>query len=155
MRCSTPICERPLYAKGLCQAHWHRVNIWGLDADLESPIGCHVGNRKVGLDPVAQPTMQAIAWAAGIFEGEGSTDKHGTVAIVQKDPWILHRLCSLFGGEVKPYKWKPQAKLYYHWRLHGGRARGFLLTIFTYLSPRRHEQIKTNISFKRKVAQCT
>ena len=90
------------------------------------------------------PTTHDIAWAAGIYEGEGTTKANaGTqmVCVVQKDPWILYRFQEFFGGTVKH---RPRHKYpVYEWKINGTRARGFLYTIFTHLSPRRREQAKT------------
>lgn len=102
--------------------------------------------------PIAHPTMSDLAWAAGIYEGEGSV--HGanvrhciTVTVAQKDPWLLHKLAALFGGRV--FKCQPKSREdgrfscdYIHrWDLGGARARGFAYTIFSFLSPRRRQQI--------------
>lgn len=87
-----------------------------------------------------------IAWAAGIYEGEGSVAFYGRkepgrsrIIVVQKDPWILYRLQSLFGGSVDgPYK----SRNVQMWRITGPRAAGFAMTIFSFLSPRRRQQLK-------------
>lgn len=97
------------------------------------------------------PTTRDIAWAAGIFEGEGTcakTGKRGTmVQIKQKDRWLCPQLQKFFGGTVKPrayirrgYGKDRLIKLWY-WDIHGPRARGFLMTIYKFLSPRRQAQI--------------
>jgi hypothetical protein len=95
--------------------------------------------------PTEPLTTHDIAWAAGIYEGEGSCNKHdGTqvVSVPQKDRWILDRLQAKFGGRID---WKkpcgPIGNGVFRWRLSGVRARGFLQTIFILLSPRRREQI--------------
>jgi len=81
-----------------------------------------------------------IAWAAGVYEGEGNFT--GDVArVVQKDKWLPDELQRVFGGKVKPYIRKKDGKRYWHWTLSGQNARGFILTIFTFLSPRRKAQI--------------
>jgi hypothetical protein len=86
------------------------------------------------------PTLIAIGWAAGLYEGEGScstTGKANTlVNVVQKDDFILYKLQELFGGKVATY---PQGSI---WSCRRERAWGFLFTIFTLLSPRRRQQIK-------------
>jgi hypothetical protein len=80
-----------------------------------------------------------IAWAAGIYEGEGNARKHrrigSQVRISQKDPWILIRLKKMFGGSIL------KTNIGIHvLGLHGARARGFLMTIYKFLSPRRKMQ---------------
>jgi hypothetical protein len=89
-----------------------------------------------------------IAWAAGIYEGEGHFGGH-TVRIVQKDSWLPYELQRKFGGSVKQYTRSTDSKEYHYWTLSGPGAREFLLTIFTFLSPRRKAQIlKHSLFFK-------
>lgn len=88
-------------------------------------------------------SMKEIAWAAGFYEGEGTFTKNGVCSVTQKDIWPLQFLQSNFGGEITEYNG------YHYWRIYGGRARGFLLTIFTFLSPRRRRQILEHPLFFR------
>jgi len=81
-----------------------------------------------------------IGYAAGFYEGEGtffkvSSGKSCIVSITQKDPEPLVKMQKLFGGEIRV------SNGYNYWRLHGVKARGFILTIFSLLSRRRKEQI--------------
>ena len=80
-------------------------------------------------------TVTQIAWAAGIYEGEGTFSGGRSVRVVQKDSWLIYRIAKLFGGTVSTERG------YYTWTVTGERARGFLLTIFSFLSPRRRKQI--------------
>jgi len=115
------------------------------------------GQLSPKLAPTEHPTTKDIAWAAGIFEGEGTcsaprkympedTKRGGTVVMVsQKERWILDRLRALFGGRVREYrarahKYTNEYRMYHRWDLHGARARGFLMTIWLFLSPRRRLQ---------------
>ncbi len=96
--------------------------------------------------PTKSPTMIDIAWAAGLYEGEGhcgftskGTKGSAKAVISQKDPWVLEKMRPMFGGSVgKPTKHQACG----HWVVFGARARGFLMTIYPYLSPRRKEQVK-------------
>jgi hypothetical protein len=87
-----------------------------------------------------------IAWAAGIFEGEGTCPRRSksnrttTASVTQKDLWLLHRMQSLFGGTVRQYPQKEGT--YGRWSCSGERARGFVMTIYTLMSPRRRAQIR-------------
>jgi hypothetical protein len=85
-------------------------------------------------------TIKDIAWAAGIYEGEGTFGGH-SVRVVQKDNWLIYRLKYLFGGTVTEYNG------YHYWTISGPLCRGFLLTIFTFLSPRRKEQVTRHLLF--------
>lgn len=80
-------------------------------------------------------TIKDIAWAAGIYEGEGTFSGGHNVRVVQKDSWLIYELHKLFGGTISQYNG------YHYWSLSGEKCRGFLLTIFTFLSPRRRDQI--------------
>lgn len=94
------------------------------------------------------PTTLDIAWAAGIFEGEGHADnsayKSGglstRVKIAQKERWILDRLRARFGGSV--FETTSYKHSYPQWQVAGVLARGFLFTIFTFLSPHKRLQVK-------------
>lgn len=93
-----------------------------------------------------QPTIRDIAWAAGLFEGEGCA-LYGTqttrVSVSQNGRWVLDKLSTLFGGAVRMggtnnrLSKNPQ----WVWIVSGARARGFGLTIYSFLSPRRKEQM--------------
>src|SRR5271155_2414631 len=95
-------------------------------------------------------TSQQLAWAAGIFEGEGccswtSRERNcQEVMIKQNDPWILDEFSRIFGGKVSPCKGsnKLSHNLGYRWRVSGPTARGFLMTVYSFLSPRRQAQVK-------------
>jgi len=84
-------------------------------------------------------SLAEIGFAAGFYEGEGSfigTDrKTPYVSITQKDIEPLEKLQKKFGGKIAKYG------NYYYWRLMGAEGRGFILTIFTFLSARRRAQI--------------
>lgn len=98
--------------------------------------------------PLEHPSVLDIAWAAGVYEGEGSVvvpeSPYGmrtpVVSLTQKDKWLCPRLRTLFGGTVKQNT--KQNGSYDYWRLTGPRALGFLLTIYKFLSPRRQQQIQ-------------
>lgn len=107
---------------------------------------------KSGLDAVRTPSDLDIAWAAGVYEGEGSCVKSGNsfgVSVAQKDPEMLYRLRDLFGGTVKEYENnrgtlanKFQPVTIYAWRVCGDRGRIFLAAIYSYLTSRRKVQIE-------------
>lgn len=78
------------------------------------------------------PSVLDIAWAAGIYEGEGSAGYSG-ISVSQSDRWILDRFKELFGGTVS---YERSIEMHF-WRASGARARGFLMTIYGFLSPWR------------------
>jgi len=91
------------------------------------------------------PTTLDIAWVAGIFEGEGhccATVSSGhrpsiKVNIVQKRRWILDHIRDRFGGRVTFRKNYSICS----WDANGVFARGFLMTIYKFMSPYRKRQI--------------
>ena len=128
------------------------------------------GHVKEGQAATEHPTPIIIGWAAGIWEGEGSisgnwfTRADGQrirliqATVAQKDPWILERFRELFGGHIRAQHQKGEGiiegrvvkreGIIYSWTATGPRARGFLMTIWKFLSPRRHEQILKGFSFR-------
>lgn len=102
------------------------------------------GQMLTRLDPAWAVTELDVAWAAGVYEGEGSYDGGNTTLHVdQKDPWLVFRLRDLFGGSYFQYAIRSKTKKYpqWRWQICGERARIFLRSIFPYLSPRRKEQV--------------
>jgi hypothetical protein len=104
---------------------------------LYFPMRGPLGWEKPGRKATETPSLLDIAWAAGVFEGEGCcTDQHQAV-VVQKDTWLLYKLQALFGGKVSLNYWNGCSR----WVLTGSRARGFLMTVFSFLSPKRKMQV--------------
>ena len=94
------------------------------------------------------PSTAELAWAAGIYEGEGSVSRLSSgspiMRVYQKDEWLPRRLLALFGGHCTSRKGNVLApdSLHWIWALYGERARMFLMQIFGFLSPRRQAQIR-------------
>jgi hypothetical protein len=100
--------------------------------------------RKVeNLEPTKVPTNIDIAWAAGVWEGEGSCSTHNkrraTVVVTQKDPEILYRLRDWFGGSVLGKKGINERC--FVWLACGDRGRFFIALIYPFLSTRRRVQV--------------
>ena len=120
------------------------------------PSNLHLGETKERMLPQGRPTMQDIAWAAGVYEGEGHVRAKGTniIYVSQKDPWLPERLKYLFGGSIITYNgvWMKNGvpNKQYRWQASGTIARGFLYTIFTFLSPRRREQVRSALCQTQK-----
>jgi len=109
-----------------------------------------------GGTPAAQvkPSSKDIAWAAGLIEGEGAFDTRRNdgragcairVAQVNQEP--LLRLQKLFGGSIKQKKaHSTRANDYGVWGVSGPRARGIAMTIYTFMSEKRREQLRALLS---------
>ena len=102
----------------------------------------NMGNTKDGLEAKESPSLRDIAWAAGFYEGEGSCKRTGRegcqMHIGQKQRWPLERMQSLFGGHIGIGRHNNE--VYYNWSASGTRARGILMTFYSFLSPRRQAQ---------------
>jgi hypothetical protein len=111
--------------------------------DLESkgvlyfPSRGPLGWEKPGRKATETPSVMDIAWAAGVYEGEGCCADQHQVVVTQKDTWLLERFQALFGGRISFIP----ANNCSRWVVTGMRARGFLMTIFSFLSPKRKMQI--------------
>ena len=93
------------------------------------------------LMPTAEPTEKDVIFFAGFYEGEGSAcghDRGGTIVQVpQKDPEVLYRARSLWGGSIRHNN-----RDVHVWVITGDRARIFLQAIYPLLSTRRKAQIE-------------
>ena len=98
---------------------------------------------KQGLEATISPTNMDLAWAAGIFEGEGYMGRQRQTSqqcgVGQKDRWVVDKFQAMFGGSIGVREMNGEP--FYQWHIHGARARGFLMTMFTFLSPRRQGQV--------------
>ena len=107
----------------------------------------HRGTRG-GDQAIIHPTPQDIAWAAGIYEGEGCVTLHKQnhtlmIRVTQVEPWLILRLYDLFGGAINTYQQRGiGTNPVCEWYLSQARARGFAMTIYRFLSPHRQQQLK-------------
>ena len=107
-------------------------------------IAMYVRPNRPDLDAVKVPTLIDIAWAAGIYEGEGNVrlcgrGKRGlAAAVAQKDPEILYRLRDWFGGSVGG---PSPTNCCYKFDICGDRARIFMGLVYPFLSKRRQVQV--------------
>jgi len=110
------------------------------------------GRMRPELAPIERPTVHDIVLAAGWFEGEGHTRMKTSshVQIAQRRPWMCHRLRTLFGGRVSRQLHKKRrlgrrlfpSRWMTYWRMDGPRARGFLMTVYKFLSPHRKKEVR-------------
>lgn len=97
------------------------------------------------LEATKIPTPIDIAWAAGIFEGEGTVRLCGrgkrslAASVPQKEAEFLYVLRDFFGGSVNcPTAGSPC----YKWDICGDRARLFIAQIYGHLYSRRKSQVQ-------------
>jgi hypothetical protein len=95
-----------------------------------------------------------VAWAAGIFEGEGcitSTNGRLTIRVTNTDEWVVRKVSRILGGTVYgPYTSRSRdgfrRKPFWHWVADGEAAEDVLAELEPWLSERRlqrAEQIYT------------
>jgi len=109
--------------------------------------------RQVGMRATPHATISPVAidlaWAAGFLEGEGSFIRDGRIAAAQAGDQVpdpLIRLQQLFGGSIT--KREPRSDVLgkqrqWVWTVCGPRARGVMMTIYTFMSSRRKMQIRS------------
>lgn len=98
-----------------------------------------------------------VAWAAGLFEGEGSihfANGVGTGVIIQMtDKDVLERMQELFGGKIAvAYEAKNNWKTCYRWTL--GIKEGceeFVKNIYPYLMSRRKARADEWLTSRRSI----
>jgi len=110
--------------------------------------------RRPDLKATEHPTVIDIAWAAGIYEGEGWCShccNRDMVGVSQKRRWILDKLRSLFGGNIYPKNKVGNKNKLFTWEQNACRARGFLMTVYSFLSPWRKEQARRCLMYYKGV----
>lgn len=141
--CTIPNCGRPKLARGLCGGHYQRLRKHG-NARASVPLNFGGYGRASTRNEVQKakrkPTNMEIAWAAGFLEGDGTFTRK-RVSGYQKTTEPLERLQTIFGGTLREYQ-----RGYWEWFATGARARGVMLTLYTFLSERRRKQLLPAIS---------
>ena len=137
----------------------HKGSVWKCICDCGREKDVLSGNLRSGdtkscgclvirprLAPSEHPSILDIAFVAGFYEGEGCCGQDHNrasfhVTIGQNDYEKVQWLKRFFGGHISDGH-TPKGKVFYSWRLSGGRARGFLMTIYSFLSLRRKQRIR-------------
>lgn len=101
---------------------------------------------------VRKLAMTDLHWIAGFLEGEGSfTPHHGAIRIsaaqVQREP--LDRLQAIMGGKIyfkdnseRRRRGVVMSSDIFRYQLSGSEAAGWMMTLWSLMSPRRREQIE-------------
>lgn len=136
-------CKKIVDAKGLCHTHYERNRLHGDPYRVRQ-------EWKTTKKAIKSSTLRDIEWAAGFCEGEASFEKIvGTVRLCQtKSREPLQKMLDLFGGTIqhvdrstsraKGVKGRDPEM----WVICGARARGFMMTIYSLMSPKRQKQIR-------------
>lgn len=101
-------------------------------------------------------TLVELAWVAGFLEGEGCFSatklKHPRIDApqVQREP--LERLASILGcGVIYERPAKGRAQRQYQWIAQGKNAVGVMMTVYTWMSPKRKAEIQRALVAWRSV----
>ncbi|HEY4761339.1 MAG TPA: hypothetical protein VIH42_12220 [Thermoguttaceae bacterium] len=99
-----------------------------------------------------------IYWLAGFMDGEACFSMWGktpSITIAQKEMWPLEKVHKLVGGKFYKFKnWGTNKETFYNsLHIHGKRAIGLMMTLYSLLSPRRQEKIEEIIA-KWKLIPC-
>lgn len=153
--CTVLNCFDKHFAKDLCYKHYMRM--W-----RNGDLLIHRGS-KVYMDiPKAtkSPTMKDIAWSAGFCEGEACFSSHHNspqVIVTQTNcKEVLEKLQQFFGGSIykkdnsKKFINGIQSKDSDYWGIYGERARGFMMTIYSFMSGKRKIQIKKALEYAQQ-----
>ena len=110
--------------------------------------------HRQSLLPTAEPSRDDLLFFAGFYEGEGSASptRNGgcIVQVPQKDPEVLFKARSFWGGSVRPISGRDC----WAWMITGDRARLFLQAIYPFLSTRRRGQVDKSSAFNLTGANC-
>lgn len=91
-----------------------------------------------------KPCTTDLTWAAGFIEGEGHLQIHRerrlrtfSLMVSQINKWPIYRLQSFFGGNIgKQKRSKLSNSSLLRWAIHGARARGVIMTLYKFFSPK-------------------
>lgn len=92
------------------------------------------------------PSTVELAWAAGFLEGDGWFQPQPRVGATQVEWDPIARLVSMFGGAVTHKKPRTATQNHYlEWSVYGARARGVMMTLYPFMSPKRKAQIRASL----------
>lgn len=133
-----------------------RTRAYIIDLPMRNSAKYIGGTRsKQEVAATKSPTLPDLNWAAGFLEGEGSfrwsgSSEQVTAKQVSREP--LEKLQGVLGGAIhftsneKRRKQRPRTSDNYTWVAAGARARGIMMTLYSLLSTRRQQQIRTALS---------
>lgn len=101
--------------------------------------------------------IKAFAWLAGFLEADGSftlnNRRKARITASQVQRWPLEECRRLFGGSIcttQPNSTsKPNSQPLSHWTVCGQMAASLMMTLFSFFSPKRKEQIKRALTVWR------
>lgn len=165
--CNVRACQRPVKARGLCKLHYHlwwKSNKRGrcsLYVPTDPPPPASIG--LVG--PLAVPRPEsppAIAWLAGLLEGEGTFECHRQgdhnyprITLWMCDEDIVERASELLGSasvwraEPREPGWSPT----FGTAVTGAKAAPVMSSLLPYMGDRRSREIQDALDAYRPIRE--
>lgn len=145
-RCSIPGCRREHYARGWCNPHYQR---WRTLGDPLALKRAELPTLRSEVPPLA------LAWAAGLFDGEGSINLRFsrsrrrsrasdaaawvlTVRVLMTHEATVRRMAELFGGSVAHQPRPPHRDAWY-WDVSMPRSEAVLRALYPHLVTKREQ----------------
>lgn len=163
--CTVPSCTRRMRTKGLCKVHydsWWKAKKRGR-ASRYTPVGPplpasldHVGP----LAPSSPGTVAALAWLAGLLEGEGTFEAHRQgaftyprISISMCDEDVVRRASELLSSrsvwreDPREEGWSPT----FGTAITGARAAVIMSDLLPYMGERRSSEIRIALDRYRPI----
>jgi hypothetical protein len=134
--CTVRDCNKPHSAFGFCDAHLWKYRRYG------DPLAA---GKQASLAATRSPTATDLAWAAGFLEGEGyfgTESIKSRVSATQINTEPLQKLRDIFGGSISMNVRRLPKLPVSVWQANGARARGITMTLYSFMSSRRRNQIR-------------
>ena len=117
---------------------------------MSRPTGRPRGTYTVSTLGMARPPKAEVAWAAGLFEGEGSvvlTPWGVRLQIKMTDEDVLQHFRAILGGNINgPYQYnvpgKPARKQFWFWSLGGPAVLRVCRLLEPWMGKRRRERME-------------
>jgi hypothetical protein len=151
LKCLVEGCLNDAKLRKYCIKHYEKWKRYGNPTERNRSFG---REKDTTIKATKSPTLKDIYWVAGFCEGE-ATFNRSSVHLNQtqcREP--LQRMLDLYGGNINPIDNSKQrltgikARDAEEWRIYGSRARGFMMTIYPLMSPKRQKQIRRALGVK-------
>lgn len=154
--CAAPTCRRPVHAKGLCKIHydsWWKAKKRGHTykyAPVDAPMPAGIDAIGPLFEPVSG-TPAAMAWLAGLLEGEGTFERHRQgrrtyprLSLEMCDEDVVVRVASLIDA---PSVWSepPRREGWsqtFHAAITGTKAAAVMSGLLPHMGERRGHEIR-------------
>lgn len=158
--CSVPTCPRPVRTKGLCKLHYHlwwKARKRGRPSKyipLDAPLPPAIDDATIITQPDPD-TRAALAWLAGLLEGEGSFDAlrhrdhhYPRISVSMCDEDVIGRARAILGSRSV---WRDEPRqdgwsAMFATALTGARAADAMNTLLPFMGRRRASEIASALA---------